>query len=530
MAGTKVDRYELVRELGRGAMGVVYLARHDMTGREVALKLLHPDKVAAAGPAAQAAVERFQREARAMGAVATSDNVVSVLDAGLDAASGAPFLVLELLSGEDLEALSERLGPLPVELALRVVAQALSGLVPAHDAGIVHRDLKPSNLFLMKRPEGERVVKVLDFGIAKLREGTQAPGAAQLTAEGTAVGSPAYMSPEQVQASKGLDVRSDVWSMGVVLYQLVSGKLPFAEAETLRDLLMAIVLSRPQPVSQRAPWVPAAVQAVIDRATANAPAARFANAREMREAIGRLIGGPAAITEAMIAPVSPEARSSQLPVSGMAVSVPGAAPGPATVPMLGPPHVASYGAASAGAGVSGPSGAGGTVSLAAPPVGAGAAPAGLQSAAPMAAGAPGVPAAPPFAFPTQPSAGVVKPASRGMPVMWIGGGLVLAVALGAGLMKVISASTNPAVSGTISEPAPPPPTDAGTQPDAPAVPASSSPPAASTSTVEEAPAKPLPAQPPPGKMAKPPAGSTAPVKATTSAAPTQPPPKVKTID
>lgn len=465
MVGQKVDRYGLVKELGRGAMGVVYLARHDVTGRDVALKLLHPDKAGAPGSGAEAAVERFQREARAMGAVSTSDNVVSVLDARVDPASGAPFLVMELLNGEDLEALSSRLGPLPVELALRIVVQALRGLEPAHDAGIVHRDLKPSNLFLMKRPEGERVVKVLDFGIAKLREGTQAPGAAQLTAEGTAVGSPAYMSPEQVQASKALDVRSDVWSMGVVLYQLVSGKLPFAEAESLRDLLMAIVLSRPQPVSQRAPWVPPAVQAIIDRATQHDPAARFANAREMREAVVRLLGGAGtAITEAMLAPVPPEARSSHAPVSGMAVSMPGAASavGGATAPMTALPAAT----------VAGPSQASGTVSLqgaavaagAATAAGGGAAAGGGMGAGAGAMGAPG--AAAPFAFPTQPSAGVVKPAGRGVPVVWIAAGLVLATGIGVGAVRLLSVSAGPAASATTSEPAPTAPSDAGSEAEA----------------------------------------------------------------
>ena len=157
-------KYDLLRRLGEGGMGAVYEARNRGTGRRVAVKVIAGEALAKN----QEVVARFQREALASGAI-ESQYIAHVLDTGVDPASGSPYMVMELLSGEDLEHAIKRLGPLPPELALRVVAQACLGLQKAHEVGVVHRDIKPANIFLATRDGGEIVAKILDFGIAKVK-------------------------------------------------------------------------------------------------------------------------------------------------------------------------------------------------------------------------------------------------------------------------------------------------------------------------------------------------------------------------
>ena len=485
MIGTRVDgKYELSKVLGQGAMGIVYRARHATTGREVALKLLHPGKALA-----PQALGRFQREALAMGTVADSVHAVQVLDAGVDSTTGSPYIVMELLSGEDIDALLSRLGPLPVPLSLRIAAQALTGLIPAHDKGIVHRDLKPSNLFLMRRAESEPVVKVLDFGIAKMRAEAEAEGGpvkGNLTATNSTLGSPAYMSPEQVRGAKTLDARSDLWSMGVVLYQLVSGALPF-EADALSAMLLAIMNGVPVPLGARAPWAPPGVAGIIERAMQRDPAQRFASAREMREEIVRLLGGApgssvtatAAITDAMVAPLSAAEKSSRPSVVGGAVSVPGAAPrnagamgsgfGGVTAPMASlPGSVAPATAVSAMSPMSNV-GAGsptaGTQPISALPGSFAAGPPAASFAAPPQQGPQAAPAAAPFATPTQPAAhaAVAAPfaaptqeSARAVPAAQGGGNRIGLIVSGVGVTVVLAAaafalilrSGSPAASGS----------------------------------------------------------------------------------
>ena len=230
-------------------MGSVYEAEHTSTGRRVAVKVISTGDLTRD----EALIGRFQREARAAGAIDTQ-YITQVLDAGVDRESNLPFLVMEYLSGEDLSVLLKRLGPVAPDLALRVVAQACLGLQKAHDAGVVHRDIKPANLFLAKRDAGEVIIKLLDFGIAKVKmDQAQDAETAALTRTGSMLGSPLYMSPEQARGNnKDIDHRADIWSLGVVLYQALAGKTPWNDITALGQLILAICQDTPASVQVHA--------------------------------------------------------------------------------------------------------------------------------------------------------------------------------------------------------------------------------------------------------------------------------------
>ena len=303
------SKYEVLRQLGEGGMGAVYEARHLGTGRRVAVKVITAQALAVGAEA----VTRFQREARASGAV-DSEHVVQVLDSGVDETTQNPYMVMELLSGEDLQQLLRRVGPLEPEAALRVIAQACVGLHKAHAAGIVHRDLKSANLFLSRRDQGGVIVKLLDFGIAKVRADQFASSDDHgLTRTGAMLGSPLYMSPEQAKGSKDIDHRSDIWSLGVVLYEALSGSAPNAHLQTLGELIIAICSAPPRPIQEVAPWVPADVAAIVHTALSPEPAARFASAADMHAAIAALVPGGIALGETMLAPVQPHTRRTTAP-------------------------------------------------------------------------------------------------------------------------------------------------------------------------------------------------------------------------
>ncbi|MDB5215108.1 MAG: uncharacterized protein JWO86_3035, partial [Myxococcaceae bacterium] len=227
-------KFEVERVLGAGGMGIVVAARHTQLDQRVALKFLLP--VACEVPGA---VNRFLREGKAAARI-TSEHVARVMDTGvLD--GGAPYLVMEYLEGSDLGAVVQRRGRVSVDEAIEYVLQACEAIVEAHDLGIVHRDLKPANLFLSKRADGSPLVKVLDFGISKVDSGSRS----QLTSASVLMGSPRYMSPEQMLSAKDVDARTDVWALGVILYELVTGK-PVWHADTMQGLC-ALIASTPAP-------------------------------------------------------------------------------------------------------------------------------------------------------------------------------------------------------------------------------------------------------------------------------------------
>ena len=242
-AGAVVQgRWRVVREVGRGRVGAVFEAS-DADGTRVAVKVLLPE-----WRANERVVERFAREARVLMRL-TTPHVGKLLDAGnLDAAHGGmPYLVLEYLEGTDLERLLETHGRVPARDAVAWCSDACEGVAEAHELGVIHRDLKPSNVFLASQADGQPLVKVLDFGIAA-GEPAQ-PGASKLTNVEAVVGSPAYMAPEQMMSSSDVDPRSDVWSMGALLYELVTGQLPFRGDTELQ--LFANVMTKP-PLPMRA--------------------------------------------------------------------------------------------------------------------------------------------------------------------------------------------------------------------------------------------------------------------------------------
>jgi serine/threonine-protein kinase len=289
-----VGRYELVREIGRGGMGEVWEAVDTTSRRCLAIKWLLDQ-----GHASPEMVTRFQREIRVTANV-SSRHVVGLHDAGRDD-DGHLFMVMDLLDGEDLAGVIDRLGVVPLQLAARVAAQTCDGLALAHAAGIVHRDIKPSNLFLARNVDATtRVVKLLDFGIAHI---VADDDATRVTRSGVIVGSPAYMAPEQLRSRRDLDARVDVWALGVVLYQMLAGTLPHVHVQGRLPELMFAICSRPAPLlHERAPWVPRALGELVARALAIRVGDRLASVRELADGLAPWLGGETAIAESMFAP------------------------------------------------------------------------------------------------------------------------------------------------------------------------------------------------------------------------------------
>ncbi len=264
-------RYRIERVIAMGGMGVVVAARHAQLGQRVAIKVLHENT---ASPQTTA---RFLTEAKAS-AQLRSEHVVKVSDVGL-LDSGEPFMVMELLEGQNLAEALEAEGPMPVTRAVEYVLAACEGIAEAHAARIIHRDLKPENLFRAVRSNGTTIIKVLDFGVSKaLSEDIRAEGT--VTTTDAVFGSPFYMSPEQMLSATRADERSDIWSLGVVLYELVTGKTPF-EADNMAGIAVAIATQPPRPLRAHAPGAPIELEAVIEKCLQKDPALRYPNVGEL---------------------------------------------------------------------------------------------------------------------------------------------------------------------------------------------------------------------------------------------------------
>jgi len=274
----RLGGFILLSELGQGGMGSVWRARQESVGREVALKLLDP---ALARDSAFTA--RFVREAKALGML-NHPHVVSCIDAGVD--QGRFFLALELVPGGDVSRLARRLGGrLPLTDVLSIGLDCARGLEAIHAAGLIHRDIKPANIFLTADPSVGGRAKLGDLGLVR-----PSAGEPRMTHTGAALGTPAYMAPEQARGEKGIDIRADIYALGATLFELSTGEPPFA-GETAYAVVSQ-VLAGPVPDPRRLnPEISVAMAAVILRAMARAPANRFATPRELREDLERLVAG-----------------------------------------------------------------------------------------------------------------------------------------------------------------------------------------------------------------------------------------------
>ena len=270
-------KYRVEELLGRGGMGVVFAARHLALDERVAIKVLAP-----AASEHQDALARLQREARILARV-RNEHVVRVIDLGqLD--DGAPFMVMEHLTGRDLGSLLEEQGRLGVEAAVSYILQALIALAAAHANGVVHRDLKPENLFCSQAQDGSCLIKVLDFGISRLERSARGSASASMTGPSAVMGTPLYMSPEQLRDPRAVDARSDIWSIGVVLYELVTGVAPFSGA-SLGDIAIKIATEPPPPLTFVAPSIASQLEDVLSRCLRKERDERFANVAQLARAL-----------------------------------------------------------------------------------------------------------------------------------------------------------------------------------------------------------------------------------------------------
>lgn len=273
-------KYRIDGVLGEGGMGIVYDATQEMTRKRVAIKWLRPDLLEAS--AAQRALREAQASARIQ-----HPNVIDIYDVGKH--KGCLYLVMEHMHGETLSALLER-GPLDPAAAIHILMPVLRGVAFAHRQGVIHRDLKPSNIFLTHGPDGElREVKVLDFGISKLLA-TQGQEVPSLTRSGTLLGTPCYMSPEQIADAKGVDIRTDVYALGVVLFEMLTGRLPFRSTR-LTALIVEITAKAPIRLREVRPELPEALEAMITKAMARDPADRYPDLESLARALERFAPG-----------------------------------------------------------------------------------------------------------------------------------------------------------------------------------------------------------------------------------------------
>ena len=313
-AGEIVDgKYKIEKILGEGGMGAVARATHVVLGGTVALKFMNPQFMSFPG-----AVERFVNEGRASKAI-KSDHVLPVSDVGL-LPNGTPYLLMECLYGLDLSDLLARDGPsgLPVQRAVHFVVQILRGLQAAHAIGIIHRDMKPSNCFVVTHDGEDDFVKILDFGISKVVQ----PGSSSLTQTNSALGTPLYMSPEQARSPRDVDTRSDLYSVGVILYELLSGRTPFfSESGEFTEILFQLFTADPPPIKQTRPDLPDELAAVVHKALAREVGDRYSTALEMAEALGPFASEKSVALIERMRVFKPPAKDSIIPMDGLPTSM-----------------------------------------------------------------------------------------------------------------------------------------------------------------------------------------------------------------
>jgi hypothetical protein len=268
------EKYRIVRLLGQGSMGAVYEGENVRIRRKVAIKTLHAN-VAEKGDTLQ----RFEREAQAAGRIG-SKHICEVLDMG-DLPDGSRYMVMEHLEGVTLQQHIRSSGRLKPLEASAILQQLLEGLGGAHTAGIIHRDLKPANVFLVRLPGRPDFVKILDFGVSKF---SVLSDEMSMTRTGAVLGTPYYMSPEQAKGARGTDARSDLYAVGVILYECITGQVPFS-AETFNELLFRIVLESPPPAESFVPDLPPELAAIIRKSMAREPAERYQTADELKQAL-----------------------------------------------------------------------------------------------------------------------------------------------------------------------------------------------------------------------------------------------------
>ena len=312
-------KYRLDALLGAGGMGEVYRAENLGLGRGVAIKLLREEH----GESSEV-VLRFLREARAANIV-RHPNVVDVLDIG-QAEDGTPFIVQELLEGEDLARyVHERGGKLPPLEALQLLIPAIDAVAYAHGRGVIHRDLKPENIFLARDPTGAVIPKLLDFGISRIVTAEEQ----RMTATGMSIGTPAYMSPEQIRADKVVDVRTDVWSLGVILYEVLAGVLPF-QSSSHSGLFVKIVTEPPVPLAIALPGISPPLAVVVEKCLSARVEGRYGSAAEIARDLRAIVGLPGPVSVPAVSEVVPLPPRAEAP----RVLETQAAPTPSIVPDL----------------------------------------------------------------------------------------------------------------------------------------------------------------------------------------------------
>jgi len=271
-------KYRVERVLGAGGMGVVVAAHHIGLNTKVAIKFLLPEMLRS-----REIVARFAREAQAAVRI-TNEHVARVFDVGT-LETGAPYMVMEYLDGGDLDGWLKQRGALPIEQAVEFVLQACIAVAEAHGLGIVHRDLKPANLFCVRRSDGQLSIKVLDFGISKMTGvGGMDSSGMGVTRTSAMLGTPLYMSPEHLKSSKTADAQSDIWSLGVILFELLAGKVPF-DAESVADLAVKLATEPPSSLRGFRPDVPAGLEAIVFKCLERDKARRYRNVAQLAVAL-----------------------------------------------------------------------------------------------------------------------------------------------------------------------------------------------------------------------------------------------------